>query len=183
MNWKDITLGQFSKLNGLDLNELSDQITAGEILLDIDAGNMTWNEFNKKLKELDFLKEPCPAVLVRDKYVIRGTKYDCLYKLNEMSVSRFMDFQNLTKTGDMIKILGCFLVPEGKEYGDDIEKVYEDLYYMSVVDAFAITNFFQLQFKVCCKTLKDYSVKALKSNPELARIISDSMDYFCTYDQ
>ena len=48
MNWSDITLKQFKKLKGLDLSDLSDQITAAEILLNINADDMTWVEFSKK---------------------------------------------------------------------------------------------------------------------------------------
>ena len=43
---------QFKKLKGLDLSDLSDQITAAEILLNINADDMTWIEFSKKLNDL-----------------------------------------------------------------------------------------------------------------------------------
>ena len=74
MNWSDITLKQFKKLKGLDLSDLSDQITAAEILLNINADDMTWVEFSKKLKDLNFLEKEIPRTIIRKSYTLNGRK-------------------------------------------------------------------------------------------------------------
>lgn len=183
MDWYSITVDQFQRLKGLDLKDVSDQITAAEILLGINADDMVWGDFCKKLNELSFLNEPMPKTIVRNSYVLNGRKYNCLYNLEELSVARYMDFTNLGRTGDMVKILGVFLVPDGKEYGNyDMNQVYEDIKTMSIVEAYGIFNFFKVQFIVCIKTMKDYSVKLLGKNKKLKDLVSDIMESYSLSD-
>ena len=180
MTWDDITLGQYQRVKALDLTDVADQITAGEILLGIDANNMTWKDFCVELNKLNFMKEELPETIVRDSYTLNGRKYNCIYNLQQMSVARYIDFMNLIKTGDVVKILGVFLVPEGKEYGDyDIEKVYDDIRSMNVVEAYGIFNFFRVQFVACIKTTEDYLVKEVKMDKTLQAAISAGMECYC----
>ena len=183
LTWYDISLGDFLKIKNLDMKDFDDQIEAAVLLLGIDEGSMKWSEFCQEVKKLDFMKEPIPEVLVRNQYILNGRKYDCLYDLQGLNVSRYMDFITLMKEEDkdLVKILGVFLVPAGKKYleGYDIDQVYEDIRSMCVVDAYGIFNFFWVQFRVCIGALKDYSVKNLKSHPELAKAVSDLMDSYC----
>lgn len=183
MGWYNITVDQFQKLKGLNLKDVADQITAAEILLGINADDMKWSDFCVKLKELNFLNEEMPKTIVRNSYELNGRKYNCMYNLQELSVARYMDFTNLGRTGDMVKILGVFLVPEGKEYGNyDMNQVYEDIKTMSIVEAYGIFNFFKVQFIVCTKTMKDYSVKLLRKDRKLQEVVSAVMDSYCTLD-
>lgn len=183
MDWFDITVEQYQKLKGLDLTDISDQITAGEILLGINADNMVWKDFCKEFNKLAFMNEPLPETIIRDSYVLNGKKYNCLYNLQQMNVARYMDFTNIAKTGDIVKILGVFLVPDGKEYGDyDLKEVYEDIKTMSIVEAMGIFNFFKVQFIACIKTMKDYSVNLLKKDKKLQEMVSAVMDSFFTSD-
>lgn len=182
-SWYDITLGQYQRLNGLDFNDVGDLITAAEILLGINADDMLWKDFCMKLNELNFLTEPMPETIVRTSYKLNGRKYNCMYNLQEMSVARYMDFTNLVKNNDLVKILGVFLVPDGKEYGEyDIDQVYDDIRTMSVVEAYGIFNFFKVQFIVCIKTMKDYSVKMLKKDKRLQRVVSELMESYSMSD-
>lgn len=183
MSWYDVSLGQFQKLKGLDMKDFADQIEAASIILGIKEEDMSWKEFCLEVRKLDFLKDPIPKTIIRKTYTLNDTVYDCLYDLQDMSVSRYMDFINLSKTDDMVKILGVFLVPQGQEYGKyDIEKVYDDIRTLNVVEAYGIFNFFLLEFQVCIRTIKDYSVKALKQNPELQEKVSEVMESFCMSD-
>lgn len=183
ITWWDITIDQYQRLKTLDLTDMSDQITAAEILLNFNADNMLWKDFCVKLNDLAFLKEPMPKTIVRSEYVLNGRNYKCYYDLQQMNVARYMDFTNLVKEGDIVKILGVFLVPEGKEYGDyDMGRVYEDIKTMSVVEAYGIYNFFKVQFIACIKTMKDYSVSLLRKDKKLQKVVSDLMESYSTLD-
>ena len=182
LGWYDITIDQFQKLKKLDLKDMADQIDAAEILLGINADDMTWSEFCVELKKLEFLNTEIPKTIIRKTYELNGRTYDCMYDLRGMTVARYMDYTNLIKTGDMVKILGVFLVPEGCEYGKyDLDRVYEDIGTMNVVEAYGIYNFFWLQFRVLLKAMKDSLVKMVK-DPELQDKVSAGMDYYSTLD-
>lgn len=181
--WYDVTIEQFQKLQGLNFNELDGQIEAASILLGIDTDDMTWPEFCQELKKLDFLNEPMPKTIIRKSYVLNGRTYDCFANLQELTVSRYMDYMNLSKTKDMVKTLAVFLIPEGKEYGEyDLDQVYDDIKTMSIVEASGILNFFFLEFRVCIRTMKDFSVKALRKDKKLQALVSEVMESYCTLD-
>ena len=182
MNWSDITLKQFKKLKGLDLKDLSDQITAAEILLNINADDMTWVEFSKKLKDLNFLEKEIPRTIIRKYYTLNGRKYNTSVNLQELSVARYMDFCNLAPTGDYEKILAVVLIPDGKEYGDyDLDQVYNDILDMNMVDVYSVFNFFKMQFIVCIKTMTDFSVKQLKGDRKLQAVVREVLDSMVSY--
>ena len=180
--WYDITVDQFQKLKGLDLKELDGQIEAAEILLGIKTDDMTWIDFCKELRKLEFLNKEIPKTIIRDSYVLNGRKYITKANLQDLTVSRYMDFVNIAPKGELEKILAVFLIPEGKEYGQDLEQVYEDIRTMSIVEAYGIFNFFRLQFIVCIKTMKDFSVKALRGNKELQGLVLELMESYSMSD-
>ena len=163
MTWWDVTLGKFQDLKGLDLKELDGQIEAARILLGMEVDDLPWGEFCKELNKLKFLEEEVPKSIIRESYVLNGRRY--------------MDFVNQGRTGKWERILSVVLVPEGKEYGEyDMDRVYTDILSMSIVDAYAVFNFFRVQFIVCIKTMKDFSVRALKRNPELRSLVEEALD-------
>lgn len=184
ITWYDVTVEQYQKMTELDMNDFDDQLEAASILLGINCDDMQWKDFCKELRRLDFLNDPIPKTIIRQSYTLNGRVYNCLPNLQELTVSRYMDFMNLSKEGDMVKILGVFLIPEGKEYGDyDMEQVYGDIKTMNIVEASGIYNFFLLEFRVCISTLQDYSVKALRKNPELRKLVLELMDSYSISDQ
>ena len=183
MDWSDITLRQFKSLKGLDLKDLDDQITAAEILLGINADDLTWIEFSKKVKALDFLDKEIPRSIIRKTYTLNGRKYITKVNLQELSVARYMDFCNLAPTGQYEKILAVVLIPEGKEYGDyDLDQVYNDILTMNMVDVYSVYSFFKMQFIVCIKTMKDFSVRALRKDRKLQGLVSDLMESYSMSD-
>lgn len=181
MTWQDVTLGKFQDLKGLDLKDLEDQIEAARILLGVNVDDMTWAEFCKELNKLKFLEDQIPEVIIRKSYDLNGRRYVTKANLQEFTVARYMDFVNQSKTGKWERILSTVLIPEGCEYGEyDMDRVYLDILSMSIVDAYAVFNFFRVQFIVCTKTMKDFSVKALKRNPELRNLVSEVMEFYST---
>lgn len=183
LTWYDVTLDQYQKLQNIDTSELEGQIEAATILLGVDTDDMTWAEFCKELSKLDFLNKPMPKTIIRNSYRLNGRKYNCFANLQELTVSRYMDFVNLSKTKDLVKILAVFLIPDGKEYGSyDLDEVYEDIKTMNVVEASGIFNFFPLEFRACIEVLKDYSMKKLKKSPELRKAVLAIMESYCMLD-
>ena len=177
MTWWDVTLGKFQDLKGLDLKELDGQIEAARILLGMEVDDLPWGEFCKELNRLKFLEEEVPKSIIRESYVLNGRRYVTKANLQEFTVARYMDFVNQGRTGKWERILSVVLVPEGKEYGEyDMDRVYTDILSMSIVDAYAVFNFFRVQFIVCIKTMKDFSVRALKRNPELRSLVEEALD-------
>lgn len=176
MEWTDVTVRQFQKIKGLDLNDLDGQISAAEILLNIKADDLTWKEFGKECVKLNFLDKPIPETIIRKTYTLNGRKYNCCPNLNELSVARYMDFTNLAPTGELEKILAVVLIPDGGTYGDNLDQVYEDILDMSIVDANSIVFFFKMEFKVCVRALADYSVKAVRKDRKLRKVVSAVMD-------
>ena len=182
--WYDISLAKFQELKGLDLKDMDGQIDAARILLGVNVDDMTWGDFCKELNKLKFLDEEIPKVIIRNSYTLNGRKYVTQANLQEFTVARYMDFVNQSKTGKWERILSTVLVPEGCEYGEgyDMDRVYLDILGMSIVDAYAVFNFFRVQFIACIKTMKDFSVKALKGNPELQSLVSEIMEFYSTSD-
>ena len=181
MTWQDVTLGKFQDLKSLDLKDLEGQIEAARILLGIRVDDMTWAEFCKELNKLKFLENQIPEVIIRKSYDLNGRRYVTKANLQEFTVARYMDFVNQSKTGKWERILSTVLIPEGCEYGEyDMDRVYLDILSMSIVDAYAVFNFFRVQFIVCTKTMKDFSVRALKRNPELRNLVSEVMEFYST---
>lgn len=181
MTWQDVTLGKFQDLRGLDLKDLEGQIEAARILLGVNVDDMTWAGFCKELNKLKFLEDQIPEVIIRKSYDLNGRRYVTKANLQEFTVARYMDFVNQSKTGKWERILSTVLIPEGCEYGEyDMDRVYLDILSMSIVDAYAVFNFFRVQFIVCTKTMKDFSVKALKRNPELRNLVSEVMEFYST---
>lgn len=186
MSWDDITVRQYNQIKNLDLTQIEDQITAAEILLNIKADDMTWVEFGKELRKLDFLSKPMPKTIIRFSYTLNGRKYVCNPNPVEMSVSQFMDYSEAVKTGCIEKILAVFLIPEGKEYADyDINQVYEDILDMSVQQAEGLLGFFPIVARVLSRTLADYSIKMLKKgkvNPEVINTIRMTVEELSNMD-
>lgn len=165
MEWKDITLNQYKKVVGLNPNDIEDNITATEVILGINADDMTFGQFANVTRKLDFLKEPMPKVIIRKSYTLNGRLYDCNPSLNELTVSQYIDFSNFSKSGldEIEKVLAVVIIPSGQKYGEyDMEQVYSDILTMSIVDVFAVLNFFIMQFKLCTKALEDFLIKNLR---------------------
>lgn len=183
MTWYDVTLGKFQDLKGLEFKELDGQIEAARILLGVNVDDMTWADFCKELRKLEFLGSEIPQTIIRKTYDLNGRRYVTNANLQEFTVARYMDFINQSKTGKWERILSTVLIPEGKDYGEyDMDQVYLDILSMNIVDAYAVFNFFRVQFIVCTKTMKDFSVRALRRNPELRKLVSEVMESYSMSD-
>lgn len=192
MEWKDLNLKTFKKLEQAIKIEEEEPILKNALvvqaLFGINTDNLTLTQLGKYIKELEFLNSPCPKVLAKTKYTINDNKYSVKLDLSKLSVTQYMDYQELVKTQDYAKILTVFIIPEDHNYNDgyDIKSVEKDINDMSIVDVLAIYNFFTIAFLQCTKALKDYSLKLMKKgkmNKALVDQTSAYMESLISYQQ
>ena len=174
-NWNEISVNTFKKLQEVQINQtdelelLDANVRILALLCDVDEdviGDLTKSEFQRLLNQTAFLKE-MPKAKINDKYVVNGNKYNVHLKLQEMSISQYIDFQTFCKEKEknIAEIIACFLIPKGKKYGDgyNIGDVVNDIgEYMSIVDAYSIMFFFTLLFQSLTKAMLTYSIRQMK---------------------
>ena len=132
MKWSDVTLKQFLELK--DIMQIEDEtdrtIAIAELLLGLDVSNLPLSEFNKKMKELSFLKEEIPNNHIVKKVEINNRKYNIDALLGRVSTAQYVDFTNYMKEENNItKVLSVFFIPNGHKYNDgyDMEQVIRDM--------------------------------------------------------
>lgn len=145
MKWSDLTFGQYLEIESIwdskDSELLDKTVALQSIIFNIDASKISLTEFNDKLKEMEFLKQPVPIVKIKRSY----GDYRVVMNVPEITMAQYMDFVNFRESNDKIGILSVFLIPKGKEYmeGYDIDEVKEYISNkLSVVDALAMYAFF-----------------------------------------
>lgn len=192
MEWKDLKLNDFKKLEQAIKVEEEEPLLKNAIvvqaLFGINTDNLTIPELGKYIKELEFLNSPCPKVLAKTKYTINDNKYNVCLNLSKLSVTQYMDYQELIKTQDYAKILTVFIIPEGHSYNDgyDIKQVEKDINDMYLIDVLAIYNFFTIAFLKSTEFLKGY-LQEMTMNKDLTdqqrQISVQLMDYLTTSHQ
>ena len=178
-NWKEISINTFKKLQDVlkdviitddaTLNNLNSNIAMLSVLCDVDEdtiASLSTSEFVKLVNDSNFLSD-MPKVKITDTYVINGKVYKVFLSLKNMSVAQYIDFQTFYKDYDKYtrELLACFLIPEGKRYGEDydIAEVITDIgNHMSIVDAHSILFFFVILYQSLTKTILNYSIKNMK---------------------
>lgn len=188
MEWKDITLDKFKKLEqAIKIEEevpLLKNALIIQALFGINTDNLTIPELGKYIKELEFLNNPCPKTLAKTKYTINDNKYTVKLDLSKLTVTQYMDYQELVKTQDYAKILTVFVIPEGHNYNDgyDIKKVEKDINDMSIIDVLAIYNFFTISFLYCTEHLNDYLNQMMKkTDQKVQKRLQVYMDYLTSF--
>ena len=162
MTWRNITLNQWNKITALEKQEL-DEIERSARIIEIvfgieDAMDLTPEEFAKKVKELEFIKEQIPETKLLDAYNINGTKYILNVNVFEWTMSMLMDYRKAAQEDSLEGMFSCFMIPEGKKYNTDynIEKAEEDMGDLPITDVMAIQNFFVKSWRVCTTLSVDY---------------------------
>ena len=167
MKWNDVKLYQFNKLQELLKieNEEEKLVSICSLLMGEDILELPVSEFNKKIKELDFLKEEIPSNVPPKKITVNGKKYyfDCL--LGNVTTAQYVDFINYSKTSDIVKMLSVFMIPEGHKYNDggyEISYVINDIYELPITVVNDAAFFFAKQFSKFMEIFQSYSIKNLK---------------------
>ena len=166
IDWSKITLGTFNKIESITSAELSDEEKTNrliEVIFGVKAETLSINDYLKKVKELAFLQEKIVPARVKSKYKIGKNEYTFDVAFTNFTISQFMDFTNLKKNnGKVNELIGCFLIPIGKEYGDyDRVAVNNDILNMGVEEAFGVTNFFIKQLAGFFTIFRFYSIRKI----------------------
>ena len=174
-SWNDITVDVFEKIKKInpnvydDFDALNANVELISILCDVDEdviSNLSCGEFTKLLKETSWVQDT-PKVDIKDKYVINGKQYKLFLELRNMSMSQYIDFQQLMQDSEknFKQLLACFLIPEPyNKYGDgyDVMDVIKDVGSLPICDAKSIMVFFSLQYQSLTKAMLTYSIRKMK---------------------
>ena len=188
MKWSDVTLKQFLELK--DIMQIEDEtdrtIAIAELLLGLDVSNLPLSEFNKKMKELSFLKEEIPNNHIVKKVEINNRKYNIDALLGRVSTAQYVDFTNYMKEeNNTTKVLSVFFIPNGHKYNDgyDMEQVIKDMESLPVDIAISESFFFSRQFARFIKIFQSSSIKKLektdlpkKVKENLIKVVEDSVN-------
>lgn len=190
MTWYDVTLNQFDRLQeSFKIEDETERIiTIAEILLGDEVTNLPLPEFNKQVKQLDFLKDEIPTKNHPPKnFEINGRKYtmDCL--LGNVSTAQYVDYTNHCKVDnpDMAKMLSVFIIPEGHKYNDgyDMLQVMNDINSLPIPIVNSTAFFFGKQFSKFMRIFQRYSTKQIKKTDlpkaeknRLIEIVKNSVD-------
>lgn len=168
ITWSDINLGQFEEISSIMSKPYSDEEKTNKIvkvIYDCDANNLSIRDYIKITKSLTFLTEKIVPSMVHKKYIINNKTYTFDVGFNSFSIAQFIDYSNIKKNnGKTNELLACFLIPEGKNYGEyDREEVTKDILLMGVEDAIGVCNFFTKGLIVLLKIFQYSSIlKILK---------------------
>lgn len=196
MTYKDLKLRKYLKLLELleeqsDYDELHLQASIIAVLNDMTEEEvlaLKISEYGNKVKESQFIfKAPDVNNRCPDKVVLNGHKYHIVKDPRKLTAGQFIDFETFMNEENRYKylpnILACFIMPEGKEYGEydalEVSDMIAD--YMNVEEALQICGFFRKQSLVCTRLTLRFLEERLKKemrrekNPELKMKLKEAM--------
>lgn len=111
-------------------NELDMNLAMVSVLSDIpieDITNMEVNKLQEFINNLKFIETPYKPKTPETTYNIGNKEYKVFFNVNKMTASQYVDFQNFYKQYDdfMPNLAACFLLPNGKKYGEDYDPIDE----------------------------------------------------------
>lgn len=167
MEWKDITLRQFNKIQ--ELLEVEDEYTSLNILdylFEIDSADLPLSEFGKYRNSLKFLSESIPNVEIEKEYTINGRTYTSSFDLTVVTTAQFIDYNNYCKEEkkDYAKLLSVFFIPKGHNYNDgyNMREVQEDLQDLNIAVVQSAAFFMTRQFQIFASLFLHYLTETLK---------------------
>lgn len=111
-------------------NELDMNLAMVSVLSDMpieDITNMEVNKLQEFINNLKFIETPYKPKTPETTYNIGNKEYKVFFNVNKMTASQYIDFQNFYKQYDdfMPNLAACFLLPNGKKYGEDYDPIDE----------------------------------------------------------
>lgn len=111
-------------------NELDMNLAMVSVLSDIpmeDITNMEVNKLQEFINNLKFIETLYKPKTPETTYNIGNKEYKVFFNVNKMTASQYIDFQNFYKQYDdfMPNLAACFLLPNGKKYGEDYDPIDE----------------------------------------------------------
>ena len=169
-----LTIKEFELYSELIGDEQSEPDVYGIFeLFGLDASGMVYDDFYKKLKEIQSMRLSTKGV--KKVYTINGRRFKASLNPIKLSAGQFIDFQSYLSSGAKLQsILSVFLIPQDKSWflgkyitkkyntGYDIFEVQTYLYEnMRIGDASELSAFFLTWSNKLLKTMRDYSAKKL----------------------
>lgn len=174
-SWDEISLAKYNDIKEIlsdnSTEELEKYLQLLSVLSNSDIDeiyNLTLPEVQKLISDLKFINTMPKKRIPRVNYAINGKKYVLVTDMKKVITAQYIDYQNYLKMTDnpkqMAMLMSCFLLPEGKKYGDyDAEEVIDDIYNcLSIVEVSSVCFFFQLLYQSLTKAILSYQVKKLK---------------------
>lgn len=175
-SWREVSVAKFNELATISNdNPFESTVKILSILSEVpedeirglsataleDAG------LNSKLAFLS--KNPIPDVPT-SKMLLDGKYYNLSLYPQKWTAGQYLDYTAVLQMPDnkkIAKLIACFMVPEGKEYGkdydfDEIVDTINDK--MPITTAIGYANFFALQLKSFGKALEDFSARKKKKS-------------------
>ena len=133
-NWNEMNLSHYKRLFEIIRkdweNELDMNLAMVSVLSDIpieDITNMEVNKLQEFINNLKFIETTYKPKTPETTYNIGNKEYKVFFNVNKMTASQYIDFQNFYKQYDdfMPNLAACFLLPNGKKYGEDYDPIDE----------------------------------------------------------
>ena len=174
-SWSDITVSDFQRI--YEINERDDEEKFLELIalvngvgLDV-VLEMPISRLEGHFKDIEFLQMEPKIPLMKNSYVLNGTKYRVWWK--ELNTAQYIDFKQMADTyyKNLPQFLTIFLIPEGHRYGDgyDLQKAAQDLSTMSIVDARAVCGFFLTAYGISTRLFLRSSARRLRRMAKKAK--------------
>lgn len=173
--WEEMTVGDYQELFEICKNSVDDmdtEISITGLLCGVEEKDilaLPIREFAELKKQAAFIKEmpknrpSCPKTIT-----LCGRKYTVTREPEKMGVGQYIDFQAYSRE-DFItvlpQLLSCFLVPEGKTYGEGYEQseVHKDIADgMNILVAFGMSAFFLRRFLRLTNATLSYSERMIR---------------------
>lgn len=174
-NYADLPVGKYLDIlraNEGDADELDKQVATIAILADVpeqDILNLPLPEYSALAAKADFLRHTDKGShAVAKSYTLGGLRLVPVADAGRITAGQFIDFQTFTKDGlekHLPEILSCFLVPDGKTYGNgysipDVQDAIRQ--YLSVTDALSLLAFFFASSEQLLRISLTFSEKAAR---------------------
>ncbi len=156
-SWSDVSLAQLEALENIGEGGNNDEQSVRMLavlsnLSESECWELPYEAFLGVLQKLDFITKPVPTMIPAPTMVIGGRKFKVTTSIADISAGQFIDYKNTVQREEksqlLARIVACFVVPDGKNYGDayDYEEHVQFLHeHMSVVEGRGLADFFMEQ--------------------------------------
>lgn len=172
-NWEQMSVGAYSEL--LEVCKLPEpedvEIGIIALLCGVDEEEilrLKIDEYQVLRRQAQFIASFPPIRANCPKSVtLNGKKYTVTRDVRKMTAGAYIDFQTFSKSElekVIVELLSCFLIPEGKEYGEyDTAVVHDDIRdYLPVVVAYEMAAFFLSRLTDLTKATLFFSERTMK---------------------
>lgn len=159
--YSNMPLKSFYKIREIiesDMEDIDIQANLIAIINDMDIEdvyNLPISKYEDLVDSISFLMEvPKPSNLRLRQFVINGHKYKLIDDVEKMTTGQYIDYQSYLKNEMGYEyIITCFLIPEGKKYGEyNVGDVIKDVMELDIQSCLNVCFFFQ---KKWLKSIKD----------------------------